>query len=181
MGALAVASPNNELCSNDENVNIIDTADNFEYIRPPIRTWTWTDHQRQCTIVDVAVPMFAGAQDVKFEVSNDGEKVYIIYVWPPASFQPLELFSEQIMTGEISANHPMVHSLQTQNLEIMITEKSKPKGKIGVKLPIRVQRESNTWSKRAISKNDGTRIALLEFQGFQEELHIKEADTSLRF
>lgn len=172
---------NNSMYDDDDDANVIEHGDVSEFLKPPIRTWTWTDHERQCTIVDVAILIFTGAVDVNFEISNDGHKIYINYVWPPAIYQPLELFGEQIAAGEITPNHPMVHSLQTQNLATGITEKSKPKGRIGVKLPIRVQRESNTWTKRPIAKNDGTRIALLEFKGFQENIHIKEADTYLRF
>lgn len=157
--------------------------DNIEFINPPVMPWVWTDHERKIKIVQVAVALIAGARNVDFEIFENGEKIAINYVWPQAIFKPIDLFEDEIrsVVEPISINHPKIHSLTTQLLSSGITEKSLSKGKIIIPLPIKIQREIGTWKKKAVKKSDGTRIVLLEFKGYQENTHIKEADTTISF
>lgn len=101
----------------------------------------------------------------------------IKYVWPGPIFNPKELFFSE----SSSQGCPKIHSLYTYLLSRGITSASRPKGKVEITLPIRVQREIETWKKHAIKCGDGTQIVLLEFQAFQENAIIKHADTSLSF
>lgn len=146
-------------------------------------SWVWTDHIRKCQFVNVAVPTFSGVKDVNFRISEDGMNVKIQYTWPSSMFNPVQLFSNEIqeLNSQTSVNHPKIHALASMLLSRGITEKSGPKGQIIVALPVKIQRECGSWTKKAVKKNDGTKIILLEFKGFQEDTHIKEADTNLSF
>lgn len=153
-----------------------------EFINPPVFTWTCVDHDENCTTVYVAVAMISDATDIKFEIAENGKYVTVEYVWPVALFKAHELFAEEIKGNKgINSSHPKLHSMMTELLNSGITQNSYPKGSIIIQLPICVQKEIGTWKKNAVKKEDGTRIALLEFKGFMQQQHIEEADTSISF
>lgn len=145
----------------------------------------YADHIQKCNFVFVALPIISGANDINFVLSEDGMKVAINYTWPTAIFRAQELFSDEINHPNpkcrISVDHPKIHALTTHLLDFQITENTNPKGTISVLLPIRVQREVGSWTKKAVKKSDGTRIVLLEFKAYQESLIIKDADTTINF
>lgn len=168
------------IIDDDDGDDQSDSTIDFE--NAPYMTWVWMDHERKCKIVNVAVPMITGIKNINFSISEDGSKIFINYCWPSAIFKPKELFSDEIYdTMKISPDHPKIHSMSTHLLSSGITEKSNPTGRIVIKLPIRVMREEETWTKKPIKKDDGTRIVLLEFKGYGEKNHIKCADTTISF
>ncbi len=71
--------------------------------------------------------------------------------------------------------------MQSHMLACGITENSKPRERVMIRLPVQIQRENGTWVKKAVKKPDGTRIALLEFKAYQECLIINDADTKINF
>lgn len=154
-----------------------------QFIHPPIIKWMYVDHIEKCTKVFVAVAMVAGIADIKFEISENGKYITIEYTWPTALFRANELFEDEIRDKnmKIDLNHPKIHSLTTELLNSGITENSYPKGSIIVQLPSQVQREIGTWKKKAVKRNDGSKIALLEFKGYMQQQIIDEADTSIIF
>lgn len=169
--------------------NVVDTAiddednhkeTNTEFVNPPSLSWVYTDLDLKCTFVNVVLPIISGSKDIHFNISEDGMQVVINYSWSPFIYIPKELFAHEI-NNEILATHPKIHSLSMQLLESGITEKSIPRGKIIVTLPIKVQREVGSWTKKTESKSDGTKIVFLQFKGYQEKQIIKDADTSLVF
>lgn len=155
------------------------------YSNPPVMTWNFTDHEQKCDIVYVAVPVVSGSQNCKFSISEDGMSVCIDYVWPSAIFHPKELFADELNNvnpaSKISANHPKIHALTSHLLNCGLTVNSKPRGKITVTLPLKVQREIGTWKQQPIKKADGSRIVLIELKGYQENVIINDADTSINF
>lgn len=158
----------------------IDEDLNFKSMSYPYRCWSFTDHEQQCDLIFVCVPLVSGCRDVDFSISEDGLKVKINYGWPTAVFNPKELFSDDIKRN-VNTDHPKIHYLSSNLLADGITTKSNPTGHFIVNLPMRVQREGGTWKKTAIKKEDGTRIALIELKGFQPEKIIEDEDTSFRF
>lgn len=155
-----------------------------EYVNPPVTAWVYTDIEQKCKFVNVATPIISGTKDLNFKISDDGMKVTINFSWPVAIYQPKELFSNEINDDPlkgIPVTHPKIHTLSTQLLAEGISEKSIPRGKMIVSLPIKVQREVGSWTKKAVTKPDGTRIVLLQFKGYQENLIINDADTRLIF
>lgn len=169
--------------------NVVDTAidgediykeSNTEFLNPPSLSWVYTDLDLKCTFVNVVLPIISGSKDIHFHITEDGMQVIINYSWSPSIYIPKALFSNEI-NNEIPATHPKIHSLSIQLLESGISEKSIPKGKIIVALPIKVQREVGSWTKKTETKIDGTKIIFLEFKGYQEKQIIKDADTSLVF
>ncbi len=152
-----------------------------EYQKPGIQTWTWTDHQRKCQYVCVIIPIIAGSKDITFSISEDGLKVLIHFTCPKPTFRPAELFEDQITSGEMNENHPRIHALVTHLLAEGVTPNSKSRGMIQVKLPAKVQRENNTWTKRAINKQDGSKVIFLELKCYQDEPYINDADFSIKF
>jgi hypothetical protein len=152
---------------------------------PPVGTWMYIDHEEKCTKVFVAIPMISEVSDIKFELAENGQQVTIEYPWPTAIFRALELFEDDIKSQntltKIDATHPKIHSYTSELLNMGITENSNPKGAIIVQLPIKVQTDIGSWKKRAIKKENGTKIAFLEFKGFQQQQIINEADTTISF
>lgn len=156
-----------------------------KWFNPAYAAWSYTDHEKKCDFVEVAVAILGGATDINFEISNDGWEVEINYVWPSVTFNPKELFADELnnsnLKSRISLNHPKIHAFKSYLLNCGITENSKPKGRLTVKLPIQVQRENGTWTKKGVQKDDGTRIVMLELKGYQECIIIKDADKSIQF
>lgn len=166
--------------SNEENGT--QNLQESEFLNSPILTWSYTDHEKKCDFVYVAAPIVSGSREIEFLIAEDGMSVIISYVWPKIMYNANDLFEDEIFsaTQAISHNHPKVHALTSHLRKFGITENSFPKGKIVVKLPIRVQREIGSWKKKAISKPD-TKIILLQLKGFQEDLIIRDADTRIVF
>lgn len=158
----------------------LDDNSQVEYQNSPMVTWICDDHEQKCKLVYVALPIISGSTDISFEIADDGNRIFINYTWPMVMFNPEELFANEIKTA-ISSNHPKIHTLTSHLLSIGITKKSKPRGKIAIDLPIQVQREVESWKKKAVICPDGTKVCILEFKAFQEEPIIKFADTSLCF
>lgn len=71
--------------------------------------------------------------------------------------------------------------MTTHSLICNITEKSKPKGEIIVKLPAKAQREIDSWKKKAVKRDDGSKIILLELKAYQDDIIIQDADNHISF
>lgn len=171
---------------NNQNSEAIDFSDSneseqIEFINPPILTWTWVDHERKCKFVNLAFPIFSGAEDIKFELSDSGDVVTITFKWPLPIQNPDDLFANEINNGTITIDHPKVHALKSKLLNLGFTKKCCPRGKIVISLPMKVQKEEEFWKIQPIKRENGTRIALLEFKGFQDKPHTRDADTSITF
>lgn len=168
-----------------ETYDDADINENNEFIHSPVIVWTNEDHDVKINLIYVAVAMISGASDINFNVSEDGLEVILNYKWPKAMFDAEDLFYDQlyneVIEDRISKNHPRVHALKSQLLKMGFTKNFAPKGKIVVKLPQKVQREVGSWAKTAVKKFDGSRIVLLEFKAFQEQLVIKDADKFINF
>lgn len=128
----------------------------------------------------VALPIISGSRNVEFTLSEDGLKVNVNYTWPSDIYHPEELFENELKSQAISLNDPKIHALRDHLLQLGITENSKPRGQITITLPIRVQREVNTWSWKGIKKGD-TKMVILEFRGYQANLIINDVDTTITF
>lgn len=167
------------------NVKITENSDDtfVEISNAPVVVWTYTDHVQKCDFVNVAVTPFSGCKGVDFNLSEDGMKVMINFLWPSAIYNANELFKKELndTKSSISVNDPELHAMTKQLMERGITEKSIPRGKITVTLPMPVQREVGTWTKKAISTVDGTKIVLLKFKGYQPGIIVENADTTIVF
>lgn len=156
-----------------------------EFGNAPVVTWIHTDHERKCDFVNVAIVIFSGCKDLNFHLSEDGTTVSLNYSWPNAIFNGKELFSDELKypntNKSVTLSHPKIHSFTSGLIERGITENTIPRGSITVTLPMTVQREVGTWTKKAISKEDGTQIVLLQFRGYQQNIIINDADTSIHF
>lgn len=175
---------NNVARAEEAVVKNVSECDEFEgdsnttlFDNPPIQSWVWQDHNNKCNYVQVALPIFSGAKDINFKIAEDGNKIYINYTWPSSIFNPKTLFEQEL----ISNDHPKIYALMSQQIRQNITPNSNPRGKITINLPIKVQNEDGTWTTKAIVDNEGARIIVLEFKGYQELIHIKQADTSIKF
>lgn len=145
----------------------------------PHMTWVYTDHDKKCDIVCVAIAAISGSTDISFGISEDGMTVFVYYTWPTPLFSPKELFKKKLV-GNVTMDHPEIYSFASRLTELEWSEKSKPKGVITVSLPVKVQREVDTWTREGI-KCDNTNIILLKFKAFQKKLAIEDADTSITF
>ncbi|KAJ6648090.1 hypothetical protein Bhyg_03315 [Pseudolycoriella hygida] len=157
-------------------------ADNLQFKNAPYVVWVYTDHQRQCDFVCVAVPIISCARDVDFHLAEDNITLNITYVWPSALLSPAELFRKNLTPerGGWTMNHPKIHSYLTRLSEMGLGGKSRPPASIVVKLPMKVQRETHTYNFGGVKTNDG-KVVMLEFQAFQKLHVIAEIDTKIRF
>lgn len=154
------------------------------YTNSPNLTWTYTDHNKKCDIVYAAVPIISGSRDLSFTIAEDGLSVTITYIWPRALFNAQQLFESEINNindDGIPITHPKIYSMTSMLLKCGITETSPPKGKIFVKLPIRVQREVGSWVAKPVKIEDGTRILLIKLTGFQNNIIIKDSFGKINF
>ncbi|KAJ6634598.1 hypothetical protein Bhyg_13173 [Pseudolycoriella hygida] len=122
----------------------------------------------------------SGSRNIIFNLSDDGMKLSINYVWPSALTSPNKLFSQQVADRTLILTHPKIHALTSRLLECQRTSRSLPQANIVVDLPMKVLREIGTWTKSGV-KVDETRIALLEFQAYQKNQVINDTDTSITF
>lgn len=177
---------------NMENIDEIDECDLNDAIKSkivfkdaPYVTWFYWDYEQKCNCVFVAVPIFAGTKNISFAISEDGNKIDFNYTWPTPIFNASELFAEELnhpnLGRRLTMNHPKIHSLTTHLLQLGITENSSPKGQTTISLPLKVQREVGSWNKKAIKRDDGNMIILLQLKGFQENITIRDADTAIDF
>lgn len=174
-----------------ENNNVIqnvmpDTLDHFmiqniDFENAPYCVWKYIDHLEKVEHVCVVIPVMSGSRDVSFSLSEDGLKLEVNYLWPKAIYDPKLLFENAVINGKkIPMDHPKIHAFTSHLLELGITEKSNPKGKIIIDLPTQVQREVGTWSKSGLTINE-TKIVVLEFKAFTKTRIIDDADTTIRF
>lgn len=146
----------------------------ISFQNPPFFTWMYTDHEKKCDFVVVALPIISGIRDINFVLSDDGLSVTVTYKWPVALYNTNELFKG------VSKVHPKVHSFLSHMLDSGITEKSNPQGAVTIKLPCRVKREIDSFSKNAVKSKD-TKVVVLEFAAYQKTTIIDDADTSINF
>lgn len=177
-GEIAPQSDSNQQSTN-EVVNHGNAS--VEFVNPPAAVWEWMDHGRKSKFVTVAMPIFGGSNNIDFEVAKDGKSIAINFSWPSVIFRPKALFEDDIKNNIINENHPQIHALTSQLLSKGITDHSRPKGNILIDLPIQVQRDDSTWTFRAIKKEDGSRIALIELKGYPEDAHLQDANRTLSF
>ena len=147
----------------------------------PYIVWVYTDHDKQNEIVCVSIPIISGARDVDFFLSDDNITLNVTYIWPSALCSPEELFKKQLgADGGWTMNHPKIHSFKTRLLELELTKNSQPEASIEIKLPLKVQREAHTYVKGGVKTKDGN-VVMLEFQAFQKQHVIADADTKIQF
>lgn len=91
----------------------------------PFITWIYTDHRTKCDFVCVALPIISGSRDINFDLSEDGMKLYINYVWPSMLFNPLKLFKDALddFNNPITLDDPKIHAFSSRLLELELTEK----------------------------------------------------------
>lgn len=144
--------------------------------------WHYTDHNSQKDMVCVAVPTVTGSRDISFVISEDGMTLFVDFVWPLPLLDPNELFVD--VTNEegspLSMSDPKVYGFRNHLVECELSEKSRPVSSLVINLPLRVLRELGTYTKVGLTCGD-TRIAMLEFTGFQKQKVLRDADNSIIF
>lgn len=143
LGALAASRSNesNKKRKFDLPVDLSEEGsddDGITFNNPPCMTWIHTDHDEKVDIVNVAVPVISGSENVDFGLSEDGMQLIIEYNWPKAMYVPALLFCKKVDTMPMT--HPKVHALSSELMTRGYMQKSKPAGNIVVPLPVKVQR-----------------------------------------
>ncbi len=153
----------------------------FRFVNPPVKVWSARDYKTKCTKVFVALTLFAGVKGIEFKFNEEGTEIAFSFAWPSAFYRPSELFEGLTSKpGEMSIDLK-TYTFAGELLQDGITDLSSPRGEIIVKLPIPVQKDDGSWTKTKIKKDDGTRVYLAEFKGFQDKLIVEQSDTSLNF
>lgn len=167
--------------TSNQNPDTPELASMVSFNSPPFWTWVYFDHEKNMDFVCVAVVALCGITDIRFEIAQDGTKVFIRYSWPTAIFRAAELF-QKARDGNLllSMQHPKVNAFVANTLENGISYNSSPTGEIAIQLPSKVQRNPGTWKKEALTMNE-TKIILLEFSAQPKEIIIEDADTSIVF
>ncbi|KAJ6648722.1 hypothetical protein Bhyg_03953 [Pseudolycoriella hygida] len=112
-----------ELDSAVTNSHIVQTLFDFklnsgiQFKKCAYLTWTYTDHEKKCDFVCVAVCMMSGSRNINFNLSDDGMKLSINYVWPSALTSPNQLFSQQVADRTLTLTQPKIHILTPRLLE----------------------------------------------------------------
>ncbi|KAJ6642719.1 Chitin biosynthesis protein CHS5 [Pseudolycoriella hygida] len=152
-------------------------ANDIQFNNAPYVVWVYTDHTRHCDMVCVAVPIISGARDVDFHLSQDNITLNVTYVWPYALLSPAELFRKKLTpgVGGWTMSHPKIHAFLTRLDEMQLSIKSQPPASIVIKLPMKVQRETNTYSFGGVKTSDGS-VVMLEFQAFQK-VHLRDVSS----
>lgn len=153
----------------------------INFYNSPKHIWVHTDMRSKCKFVNIALPIFSGSQDIRFNITEDGMNISVHYNWAEEFCSPEKLFYHEIGKNGVTKDHPKIHALATKLLDNGISEVSIPKGMTTIKLPMKVQRENGSWTKNALKTQKGTQIILLTFKCYQESQIVRDADTTLKF
>lgn len=137
------------------------------------------ENQMDMVILVVCVP--SGAQDVKMELNDEGVTATIKYKWSKVICNMEDLFKKPLATNQVTVDHPKILSINAalQNLTNGID--NVPESEIQVRLPIKVQTAPETWTKRGVSRDDGSQIVVAEFLGYVKGYKTKLCDSSVLF
>lgn len=118
-------------------------------------------------MVLVAVSVPGGAQNVRFEVSNNGSSVIVKYEWPKTLYTMDDLFKKEIDAKRIPLFHPKVLAMEDGLRKCRERIDVVPEAAIRINLPIKVPNQSVAGTnKSGIARDDGTKIVMVELAGF---------------
>lgn len=163
-----------DLCSDVPNTSASVSDIHYNY---PMLCQLYKDPENQFNKVVMAVTIPSGAQKVRVELSNDGLTVFVKYNWPKTMFNFDDMFKKQLDNQEMNILHPKILCLKNALESVRTRVDSMPEAFMKVKLPIKVQTASDTWSKRGIKREDGTNVVLAEFKGYIKEYNKKANDS----
>ncbi|KAJ6643365.1 hypothetical protein Bhyg_08325 [Pseudolycoriella hygida] len=82
-------------------------------LKSPYKTWTYTDHQLKLDFVCVSINVFTACKKMTFDITEDRLQVVAKFVWATAMHDPAKMFHDSIAKRRLSADHPMIHAIQT--------------------------------------------------------------------
>jgi hypothetical protein len=163
----------------DSEENSEATVEKIDFKNPPLCVGVYEDPDTNLEKVLVIINMFSGIKNLKFELSDDGMSLCVVYDWPEAIYNVGELFKKKDGTAECPNFHPKYKAVEKIVKTSKISVEDKPHGKIKVALPIKVQNIPATWSKKLVKRSDEAIVAIIELSGFPKKYEVKESDTSI--
>lgn len=159
---------------NDDDDIPDDTEDAITFKNPPVMTWVHYDNEEKVDIVNMALPVISGSENVDFNLSEDGSKLIVNYTWPTLITVPRVLFCRKVQNMPLS--HLRINGMSAKLVKREISEKSKPTGSIIVRLPMKVQREVYFEGMQM----NNTDAILINFKAFQKKTVIDDANTKVK-
>lgn len=130
-------------------------------------------------ILVVCVP--GGAKDVKMELNDEGVMATIKYKWSNVVCNMEDLFKKPLATSHVTIHHPKILCIKAALQNFTNEIDNVPESEIQVRLPIRVQTTPESWTKRGVSRDDGSQIVIAEFLGYVKDYNTKLYDSSVLF
>lgn len=146
-----------------------------EIINPAYSIWKYTDHKLKNEYVCVSVNNPTGSKSVSFDVSDDGMKLIIRFIWAPAMHDPLKMFNESIAANDITIDHSMLHAMASASLNSGITADSNPETQWVIPLLNRVRREVSSYSMTKLTY-ETTTMVFIKLTAFQNDVFIEHAN-----
>lgn len=152
--------------------------------QPPVITSVFADPETKQAKCLVVITLFANVKTIDFDIdeTENGQVLRVTYPWPDSSYKASEMFkrdaNEETFIGKM---HPKFLATEKALMAVREHIDDAPVGTIEVKLPIKVQREPNTWKKEFNKKKDGTLLVFLEFESHRESSIISKDEKSLSF
>lgn len=125
-------------------------------------------------VVILLVPIYSGARNIKFSVSENGLVATIKYDWPSALYNMVKLFEHDIKNGSLFLENPKIIAIEEDLSNYRSTTNEIPSFKIEVILPCQVETNPNSHFVKGYLDNDGTRIVRIELPVMKKEYSRNE-------
>ena len=152
----------------------------YEHFTQPVLATTYDDPVTQGQKVVIAVAIPGAAKDICVNLSVDGYYCVVEYDWPEPMRDPVKLFKHWIDAKEIVEYHPKIIALNQELKNCRASVNESPRASIKVRLPVRVQTDSNTFTRNGIVE-DASIIVIAEFKAIHSKYEIKKEDMVVDF
>lgn len=149
-----------------------------EIVNPEYSIWRYTDHGMKDDFVCVTINTCTGGRSVSFDVTEDGMKLIVRFVWSPAMHDPMKMFHQQIADETITVENPMLHAMASAFLNSGVTENSMPVSQWIIPLPCRVRREVSSYVMTKLTYKTTTMVHI-KLTTYQHDVIIEQANRTM--
>jgi len=154
----------------DQPVQKNDQDSRIRHHNPPILMPVYRDPDTGKKKVIIVAAMVGGATDVEFSLDGNGPSTRtarITYSWPKLAYDFDALFAREIKLGTVPSCHPKILALKKDLEKHRDSPDEAPKGVMMLTLPIRVQTDLSSISRKDKRDSNGTHLLIIELMAFQ--------------
>lgn len=168
-----------DFLSNKSNIPLQSDSNYIQHSIYPCICEKYMDPDTEIDRVYVSLNLPGGAECAQLSLNNNGTHAVVTYNWPKAMYTMDEQFKTDATVEQ--KFHPKVIAVKKGLQKVRANIDAAPKGTITIKLPIKVQTHTSSWTKRGISKIDGSQMIIGDFQGITKDYNIKLESSIVKF